>query len=112
MTKNTTQLDPLAVIAKRRIDTLLSLAKEEVRTDEKLAKRYVHLARSIASRHRIPLGRERKHLFCKKCDLPWIVGKNVKVRLEQKTRRAIYTCACGEKKGFAYTTRKPSKSTP
>jgi len=102
MTKNTSQIDAPVVIAKRRIDTLLKLAQEEVHTDEKLAKRYVHLARSIASRHRIPLGRERKHLFCKKCNMPWVAGRNVHVKLEQKTRRAIYTCACGEKKGFAY----------
>ena len=111
MAKPSSHLDPLPVIAKRRIDTLLALAQEEVRAnpDGPLAKRYVHLARAIATRHRIPLGRGRKHLFCKKCDLPWIAGKNVQVRLERKTRRAIYSCACGAKKGFAYSEKKHDK---
>ena len=112
MAKPNPHLDPLPVIAKRRIDTLLTLAKEEVRVNEPRAKRYVHLARSIATRHRIPLGKARKHLFCKKCDMPWLVGKNVKVRLEPKTRRAIYTCACGAKKAFAYSARNLPKSAP
>lgn len=102
MAKPRTNLDPLPVIAKRRIDTLLAFAKQEVRAHPDLAKRYVQLARAIATRHRVPLGKERKHLFCKECNLPWVVGYNVKVRLEAKTRRSIYSCKCGAKKVFAY----------
>ncbi len=108
MAKFKTNLDPLPVIAKRRIDTLLAFARHEVREHPDLAKRYVKLARTIATRHRVPLGKERKHQFCKECNLPWVVGYNVQVRLESKTKRAIYTCACGEKKKFAYT-RKTAK---
>ncbi|VVB57116.1 Ribonuclease P protein component 4 [uncultured archaeon] len=103
MAKPKTNLDPLPIIAKRRIDTLLVFAKHEVREHPDLAKRYVQLARAIATRHRVPLGRERKHLFCKECNAPWVVGYNVKVRLDRTSRRAIYTCACGAKKGFAYS---------
>jgi len=111
MAKTSSHLDPLPVIARRRIDTLFALAKEEVRANPNglLAKRYVRLARAIATRHRIPLGNARKHLFCKECDMPWIVGKNVKVRLDPKTRRAIYACQCGAKKGFPYSIKGPKK---
>jgi len=103
MAKFKSSLDPLPVIANRRINTLLAFAKHEVREHPDLAKRYVQLARAIATRHRVPLGKERKHLFCKECDLPWVVGYNVKVRLESKTRRAVYVCKCGAKKAFAYS---------
>ena len=101
------RLDPMPVIVARRVDTLLSLAKKEVRGDEKLAQKYVKLACVLAARHRMPMKRERKHLFCKSCYRPWIIGYNVKVRLDSKTRRAVYTCKCGKKKGFPYSKRFP-----
>lgn len=103
MPKPAVRLDPMPVIANRRIDTLLALAQQEVEVNEARAKHYVRLARAIATRHRIPLGRARKHLFCKTCQLPWTPGKNVRVRLERRSKRAIYTCACGAKKAFPYS---------
>ena len=99
-------LDPMPVIVARRVDTLLTLAKKEIRGDEKLAQKYVKLAGVLAARHRLPMKRERKHLFCKSCYRPWIVGYNVSVRLESRTKRAIYTCACGKKKGFPYSKKR------
>ena len=101
-----TRLDPMPVIVARRVDTLLTLAKKEVRGDEKLAQKYVKLACVLAARHRTPMKRERKHLFCRSCYRPWIVGYNAKVRLDSKTKRAIYTCACGKKKGFPYSKKR------
>ncbi len=100
------RLDPMPVIAARRVDTLLRLAREEVRSDEKLARKYVKLACVLAARHRLPMKSGRKHLFCKSCYRPWIAGYNVKVRLDSKTKRAIYTCACGKKRAFSYSKRK------
>lgn len=102
MAKPQAAIDPANAIAARRIDFLLEFAKEQVREHEALAKRYVKLARAIALRHKIPLGRKRKHMFCKKCNMPWIAGYNLKVRLEPKTKRAIYICKCGAKKAFPY----------
>ncbi len=106
MSKFKSSLDPLPVIANRRIDTLLAFAKSEVRAHPDLAKRYVKLARAIAMRHRVPLGRGRKHLFCQECNLPWVVGYNVKVRLEPKTRRMIYSCKCGKRTAFVYSKKR------
>jgi RNase P subunit RPR2 len=99
------RLDPMPVIAARRVDTLLALAKQEVRTDEKSAQKYVKLACVLAARHRLPMKKGRKHLFCKSCFRPWIIGLNVKVRLDSKTKRAIYTCVCGKKRAFPYSAR-------
>lgn len=99
------RLDPMPVIAERRVDTLLALAKREVRTDEKSAQKYVKLACVLAARHRLPMKKERKHLFCKSCHRPWIVGYNVRVRLDSKTKRVIYTCMCGKKRAFPYSAR-------
>lgn len=102
---------PLSLIAAQRVERLLTLARLSVRTDEKQAIRYVQLARKLAARHRLALGKGRKHLFCPKCSLPWVAGYNLKVRLQSKTKRAEYVCGgCGAKRFFPYSkARHPEK---
>lgn len=65
-----------------RCKKLLDLAGKDAAHE----KRYVSLARKIAMRHRLKLGRRK---FCKKCN-SLLDGKNLVVRLKSKT--IIYAC--------------------
>lgn len=94
--------EPLPQIVKRRVDGLLEMAREAIRHDEGQAARYVKLARALAARHRLALGRGRKHLFCKACNRPWVAGFNVKVRLRSRMRQTEYACVCGATRRFGY----------
>lgn len=89
----------------REVDYLFDLARKKLADSPTLAKKYVSMARALAMRHRIPLGKERKRLFCKACGMPQIAGRNVKVRLVAREKKAVYTCACGAKRAFAYSNR-------
>jgi len=89
-----------------QVDYLLALAQKKVKTDETLAKKYVKIAREIAMRHRVPLGRKRKMLFCKKCSLPWIAGNNCAVRIRSREKKIEYACACGAKMNLQYGKRR------
>ena len=84
---------------------MLELAREKYGEDQALAKRYVTLARKTAMRHRIQLGNK---AFCKKCGVPWIPGKTLKVRLKGKT--ALYICLnCNNVKRFPYSRKEIKK---
>lgn len=86
-----------------RMDRLLSFAQEALRKgDEKHARRYVYLARKLSARYNCRFTKGQRALFCKKCGMPRIVGKNTKVRLRKRTRVAEYLCSCGAKSGFKY----------
>ena len=86
-----------------RIDILLNLAIAASRKgDEKHAKRYVYLARRLSTRYNCRMRREDRVRFCKGCNLPSVIGKNTKVRLDKRTRRAAYLCACGATRTFKY----------
>ncbi|MDE1798248.1 MAG: hypothetical protein KGH63_02490 [Candidatus Micrarchaeota archaeon] len=107
MASSKPSLPPLPQLVRERADYLLALAAATVQTDEKRAIRYVDLAVRLASRHRLPLGRARKRLFCANCHRPWVAGYNLRIRLRPRTRRAEYTCSCGKSRFFAYSVRKP-----
>ncbi|MEM0475740.1 MAG: hypothetical protein QW343_03020 [Candidatus Norongarragalinales archaeon] len=100
----------LSEIARGRCEKLLRLAAAVLDEDEKLAKRYVALARKIAARHRIPLGNK---AFCKKCGLPWIAGRTVKVRLGRRCagrgKTVLYTCVCKNTRRFPYSRKTKTK---
>ena len=86
-----------------RMDRLLPLAQAALRKgDEKHAKRYVFLARKLATRYNCRMTKEERALFCKKCGMPRLVGKNTTVRLRKRTKTAEYLCSCGAKAGFKY----------
>lgn len=76
-------------IAKERCDKLLALAKETYERDKELAFKYVKLARAIAMRHRLKLGRK---LFCKKCSAIFIPGITAITRIDMKRKEKITTC--------------------
>jgi ribonuclease P protein subunit RPR2 len=91
-------------VARGRCEKLFGLAAQVLDSDEKLAKRYVALARKIAARHRLPLGNK---AFCKKCGLPWVPGKTVRVRLQGGRsgggKTVLYTCVCKNSRRFPYS---------
>lgn len=76
-------------IAKERCDKLLALAKETYEKNQELALRYVKLARAIAMRHRLKLGRK---LFCKKCNTIFIPGFTIVTRIDMKRKEKTVTC--------------------
>lgn len=82
-------------VAKERVELLLDLAKKKyTEGDETLAKRYCQLARKIQLRYRV---RNKEYLkkYCKKCFLPWVKGKTVKVRVNSRSAFVEYVCTCG-----------------
>ncbi len=89
-------------IAEERIDLLLKLAREKARSDEALSKRYVEIARRIAMRSGVRLGRERKHFICKECGSALVPGVNSRVRMRSDRGTSIVvTClACGSIKRY------------
>ncbi|MFH1199658.1 MAG: ribonuclease P [Candidatus Micrarchaeota archaeon] len=94
-------------IAAERCRTLISLAREMYPQDKALAKRYVSLARKIALRHRLPLG---KKDFCRKCGTVFIPGRTLKVRLDSSKSAVLYTCiSCNHTANFAYAKEKAGR---
>lgn len=94
-----------------QVDYLLALAQKKVKTDGALAKKYVKMAREIAMRHRVPLGRRRKMLFCRSCGAPWVAGYNLKVRVRSREGKIEYLCACGSKMKLQIRQRNSMAST-
>ncbi len=79
-------------IARERIKILFDLMQRVKGEDYELARRYVELARRIAMRYRIRLGKL-KMLYCKKCLYPYKSGR-FRVRIQKS--RVIITCLnCG-----------------
>ncbi len=94
----------LAAIARSRSESLLALAKEVYPREPALALRYVQLARKIAMRHRLPLGRGR---FCRKCGTVFIAAQTLKVRVSPSQRRVLYTClSCNHSTSFPFVREK------
>lgn len=94
----------LNAIALGRCEKLLSMAKEIYGDEPELSNRYVDLARKIAMRHRLHLGRK---VFCKKCSAIFIQGKTLKVRVSKEKKATLYTCmACNTTFCFPYSKEK------
>ena len=96
-------------IAEERCGKLLQLAKEIYNKDNALSKRYITLARKIAMRHRISLGRKE---FCRKCGVVFIPGTTLKVRTSEGKSATLYIClCCNNKTIFPYTREKHARKT-
>jgi len=89
-----------------RVEILLSKACEVVKARPSDALKYVKTARKLCMRHRIPVGRARKRMFCKKCLMPFAPGYNMKVRQDSKNKRVLYVCECGGIRSFSYMKKK------
>jgi ribonuclease P protein subunit RPR2 len=94
--------DNLRQIAGERIDILLSLAREIVKLDATLSKRYVEMARRIAMRSGVRLGRRRKQFICKQCGTALVPGVNCRVRMraEHGTHVVVTCLECGSMKRY------------
>ncbi|ARM75025.1 ribonuclease P protein component 4 [Acidianus manzaensis] len=70
---------------KRRAIELIDLAIEEAKNgDLDLAKKYVKLARDYAKYGRFKLPLEYRRKYCRKCNVPLIPGKTLRVRIKSK----------------------------
>ena len=99
------QKEKIEKIAKERIQKLLEMAKDE---KNGRSKRYVHLARKIAEKHQIPLGKYKK-LFCKKCN-SLFNSKNSRVRIQKKDFRVTRTClVCGHIQRYSFAKERLKK---
>ncbi|MDD5317403.1 MAG: ribonuclease P [Candidatus ainarchaeum sp.] len=89
-------------VVRERIGILLGFAEKEAKRNPARSARYVSLARRLGTRFRVRLSPESKRRFCKACGTAWVHGFNVKARLDPKTGKVVYSCACGGKKGFPF----------
>ena len=88
-------------IALDRCAELVKLAKLMWKGDKELSRRYIHLARKLAMRHRLKLGRRS---FCKKCNSVFIIGETLVVRTSAKEKSVIWKCKeCQNALKFPFT---------
>ncbi len=88
-------------MARRHIARLFQLAESEA-LDSRMDRsdRYVHLARRMAMRYNVGLGRYRRH-FCRKCGAFLVPGSNARYRLNHG--KVSVTCGnCGHVYRFPY----------
>jgi RNase P subunit RPR2 len=88
----------LRSIVEGRIEKLFLEAVNCAKERPADAKEYAKLACTIAKRHRIAIGKERKKKFCKKCGAVFILGQNLEI--EKDGEWEIYICKCGGKRKF------------
>jgi ribonuclease P protein subunit RPR2 len=86
-------------IARERIEILFELAKNELKGHPERARRYVELARKIGLRYNLRLSKEKKRLFCKKCNTLLYIGETAKeVKKNLPNLKFIKCLNCGELK--------------
>jgi len=90
-------------VAEERVHILIERALGEYRNgNEELAKKIGRLAHKIRLRHRIRLKKEWRLKYCKRCFVPWVAGRSVRIRNDGKNMCKIYTCECGYIKRIGY----------
>src|SRR5690348_10147850 len=93
----------VATVARERIDILLRQAQETLPQNPEWSKRYVRLARKISMRTKVRISQEKKHILCKNCDAPLVLGKNARIRLRPINSRVIISClSCGAIRRYPY----------
>lgn len=94
-------------IAKERITELFKQADKIFKEDPKLSNRYVKLAWKIITKYKVKISSSLKKKFCRKCFSFLKVGKNCRVRLQNK--KLVYYCKnCKTYMRIPY--KKPKKS--
>jgi len=83
-------------IAKERIEVLFELARESSKVHPERSNRYVELARRIAMRQRVRIGREFRRQYCHHCNAFLVPGKNMRVRVHRGN--VVVTCGICNKK--------------
>jgi len=102
------QKDNLEKIAKERIEILFEKAEQALKNNNPgLSKRYVALARQIGMKLELPIPRNLKRKFCKKCSIFWIPGKTLRTRIKKHEKRMTFTCLeCGNIQRYPYIKEK------
>ncbi|MEM5793193.1 MAG: ribonuclease P [Candidatus Aenigmatarchaeota archaeon] len=85
-------------IAKERIEILFNLAKENIKNHPERSRRYIQLARKIGMRYNIRLSKEKKVLFCKKCNSLLAEGNYEELEKKIPKIKLIKCLNCGEVK--------------
>ena len=90
-------------IARERIKKLFSQAEKAFKKKPHLSHRYVALARKIAVRFNIRMGRDLKRRFCKKCYRYLYPGINSRARTNSNQRALVIKCQeCGHIMRYPY----------
>lgn len=94
-------------IAVERINILFKRAEEMFPEKPELSNRYVEMARKISMRYNIPIPKELKRKFCKKCYKYIVPGKNCRVRTDASKQAVIVKCLeCGYVMRYPYIKEK------
>jgi len=95
-------------IAKERISILFKEAEKAAKEGNlQRASRYVFLARKLSMKFSVKLAREQRRKFCHKCYKYLQPGKNVAVKINQKTKAVEYICKeCGHINRYPYVKEK------
>lgn len=81
-------------IVLERMYRLIELSDQEFAKHPERSKRYVELIRKLSQKNKVPIPKEIKQKFCKKCGSFLKQGKNAKMRLT-KSYRVISCQECG-----------------
>ncbi len=71
-------------------NSLIHLLKHTEPKDSTLARSSVRQILALSRKHRISLPSEAKNLFCRKCEIPFVYGSNVRTRINNGMK--IVTC--------------------
>lgn len=81
-------------IVLERMYRLIELANFEFPKHPERSKRYIELIRKLSQKNKVPVPKEIKQKFCKKCGSFLKQGKNSKMRLK-KAYRVVSCLECG-----------------
>jgi ribonuclease P protein subunit RPR2 len=93
--------DSFQEIAEKRIEGLFLEADNVFKEDSMLANRYVFLARKLSLKFKVPLKKEQKIKFCRKCGSFLLNGENARIRLS-KGNLVIKCMVCKSIRRFKY----------
>ena len=97
-------------IAKERIEILFSLAEKYAKTMPERAKRYIELAIKIGMRCNVPIPKNLKRRFCKRCHAFLTPGLNCRVRTRKDKQAVVVKCLeCGNIMRYPYIKEKKNK---
>lgn len=97
-------------ICQERIEILFAEADNAFPKRKDLADRYVELARRIAMKYKVRLGRKFKSKFCRHCHKYLRPGVNSRVRINSKKKCVVVTClACGKPMRYPYAKEKKAR---
>ncbi|MEM0010262.1 MAG: ribonuclease P [Candidatus Bathyarchaeia archaeon] len=85
-------------IASSRIERLFNLAIKMLKERPDLSQRYIEIARKIAMRARVRMGKEKRMLICRHCKRFIFPGVSSRVRLQPRREpHIVITCLyCGK----------------